>query len=176
MKKIIYFAAVLFAFASCSKEDIENTATVDMAGEWYVTIDGVDEDGNLPDDDYADFFGDGRIHLNTFNTSANLPTEMWVSDMGNGGNINFMGKVKIDLNTLTFATDGAVENIYDEDGGTMTIEGGKILLGAGRQNNGSPADSIVFYLSLEGDPYPAYYGFSKYKVSGVRYSGLAEND
>ena len=48
MKKTLYsilmLMVVLVAFTSCEKEEIENTATVEMAGDWYVTVDAVDAD------------------------------------------------------------------------------------------------------------------------------------
>ena len=46
----------------------------------------------------------------------------------------------------------------------------------GRQNNGSAADSIVFFVSYKNDPWYPDDGYAKYKVSGIRYSGLVEND
>ena len=57
----------------------------------------------------------------------------------------------------------------------VTIEG-KILKGAGRQNNGSPADSIIMYVKYKDDPWVPDDGYTKYKISGIRYSGLEEND
>ena len=57
----------------------------------------------------------------------------------------------------------------------VTIEG-KILKGAGRQNNGSPADSIVIFVQYKDDPWYPDDGYAKYKISGIRYSGLVEND
>ena len=53
---------------------------------------------------------------------------------------------------------------------------GKILKGAGHQNNGSVADSIIFFVSYKNDPWYPDDGYAKYKVSGIRYSGLEEND
>ena len=46
MKKVLYFAALLFLATACEKEDIENTAAVSMAGQWYCTVDAVDDNGN----------------------------------------------------------------------------------------------------------------------------------
>lgn len=57
----------------------------------------------------------------------------------------------------------------------VTIEG-KILKGAGRQNNGSPADSIILFVTYKDDPWYPGDGYTRYKVSGIRYSGLEEND
>ena len=64
---------------------------------------------------------------------------------------------------------------HEEKAMPVTIDG-KILKGAGRQNNGSPADSIIFFVTYKNDPWYPDDGYTKYKVSGVRYSGLVEND
>lgn len=193
MKKITYFVALLLmgmTFSSCEKEDIENTATVNMAGQWYVTIDGADENGDVIPG-YEDYFGVGRVLLLTYNTADNNSTEMYVDDLGafdvatyydNGGypDYAFKCKVGIDYKNLTFSSNSAENeseiNGYDSDLYPITITGGKILKGAGHQNNGSVADSIVFYVTYEGDPWYPDDGYAMYKVSGIRYSGLAEND
>ena len=233
MKKVLYFAALLFLATACEKEDIENTAAVSMAGQWYCTVDAVDDNGNpitqtLAGDpnDGEDYFGVGRTLIMTYNTANNSASEMWVDNLGIGNfaeayadyweNYGFFptyaikAKVSIDQNTLTFRStdsenigDGyqwwGTDVVLDEKGDTVwtddekttpktvdvmfheekampvTIEG-KILLGAGRQNNGSPADSIVFFVTYKNDPWYPDDGYTKYKVSGIRYSGLAEND
>ena len=64
---------------------------------------------------------------------------------------------------------------HEEKAMPVTIDG-KILKGAGRQNNGSPADSIIFFVTYKNDPWYPDDGYTKYKVSGIRYSGLEEND
>ena len=40
MKKILYFAALLFCagLTSCEKDEIGGTATEATAGNWYVTV------------------------------------------------------------------------------------------------------------------------------------------
>ena len=112
----------------------------------------------------------------TNNTAANLPTEMVVSDLG--AFWDFKVKVNCDQNALTFQTNTSENNnlVPDYEDINVTITGGKILPKAGRQNNGSPADSIVFYVSFSDDANPATYGYKNYRVSGIRYSGLEEND
>lgn len=193
MKKVLYFAALLLTgmiFTSCDKEDIENTATVSMAGQWYVTIDAVDDDGN-PIPGGEDYFGVGRVLFLTYNTVDNSKSEMFIDDLGSFDVAAFYNygaypsyalksKVNIDLNSLTFSSTDA-ENLSDVNGfGSdlypITVEDGKILKGAGTQNNGSKADSIVFYVKYTGDPWFPDDGYAKYKVSGIRYSGLVEND
>ena len=183
MKKVLYFAALLLCagLTSCEKDEIGGTETEATAGKWYVTVDAVDENGGLVYSD-DDLYGIGRFHLLTYNTAANNPGEMIVDDLGNFW--EFKVKVSTDQNGLTFQTNTSENNnlVQDYEDINVTISGGKILPKAGRQNNGSPADSIVFYvnfsddLTKDGTPTPQAYGFAKYKVSGIRYSGLEEND
>lgn len=192
MKKVLYSAALLLlaTLTSCEKEDIENTATVNMAGQWYVQVDAVDDAGN-PIEYGEDYFGFGRVLIVTSNTAANSTSEMLIDDLGSFdvaagyGNGNYpsyslKSKINVDLGALTFSSNNATnlsdKNKFDSDLYPVTIEGGKILPGAGRQNNGSVADSIVFYVKYAGDPWFPDDGYAKYKVSGIRYSGLVEND
>jgi len=191
MKKILYFAALLcgITLSSCEKDEIGGTATESMAGQWYVTIDAVDESGN-PIDGGQDYFGVGKTVLLTYNTSSNSTTEMFIDDLGaydmasyyeyaGYPNYSFKTKVSVDMQNMTFkATDAANltgANMYDSETYNVTIDG-KILKGAGKQNNGSVADSIVFYVQYANDPWYPDDGYAKYKVSGIRYSGLVEND
>ena len=182
MKKVLYFAALALMFAgttSCEKNEIGGTATEKMAGQWYVMIDGVDDAGNPIDDDYCDFFGDGNFFINTYNTAANDPTKMFIEELGDVTNCGLKARINVDQNAMTFSSNGEVENLSEYDNAkyeALTITDGKIMLGAAHQPNGSVCDSIVFYVSFKGDPYPPYYGYKKYRVRGVRYSGLAEND
>lgn len=189
MKKILFsimlLMGVLVAFTSCEKEEIENTAMVEAAGEWYVDIDAVDDNGNpIPDGTHYFGYDEERIHMLTYNTASNSLTQMWIDDMGwfdlgayygNPAypNYSFKCLVNIDLNNLTFSSNNA-ENESGSFG--ITIEDGKILKDAGKQKNGSPADSIVFYVKYINDPWYPDDGYAKYKVSGIRYSGLVDND
>lgn len=188
MKKVLFFAATLLfglTFTSCEKEEIGGTATESMAGQWYVDIDAVDDSGN-PIQDGEHYFGydEERILMLTYNTASNSATQMWIDDMGwfdlgayygNAAypNYSFKNLVSINQNALTFSSNNA-ENLSGSFG--ITIEDGKILKGAGRQKNGSPCDSIVFYVKYTNDPWFPDDGYAKYKVSGIRYSGLVEND
>ena len=229
MKKTLYFAALLLlpALTACEKEDIENTAAVEMAGQWYVTIDAVDDDGNpitedasgMPNDG-EDYFGVGKTIILTYNTAGNSSTEMWLDNQGVGNfaaayaaygyypTYTIKTKVSIDKNGYTFKStesenlgegyewwttqpklDDGGNPVLDDDGNPVmedvlaheekampvTVEG-KILPMAATQNNGSKADSIIFFVTYKDDPWVPGDGYTKYKVSGLRYSGLAEND
>ena len=202
MKKILYFAALamMFAGSSCSKDEVGGTSTEALAGEWFVTIDAVDDNGN-PIDGGEDYFGIGEAsRLLTYNTAANNAT-MWVDDLGAFTvaelynyplypNYAIRCKVNVDAANLTFSSVAAANEAdavvwYDDDGNeayrvdplpSITIEDGKILPGAATQNNGSPCDSIVFYVKYTDDPWYPDDGYAKYRVSGKRYSGLVENE
>ena len=118
-KHIIWlFTLLVFVLAGCEKDEIGNTATEALAGEWKVTVDAVDEGGNVITED---FNGIGHILMNTYNTAANTPTEMYVDDIGHFW--EYKVRVKSDVNALTFATNGASPNeAYECD---VTIDGGK---------------------------------------------------
>jgi hypothetical protein len=164
MKKLLYFATLMLTVltASCSKDEIEGTATQALAGQWYVRLNVVNADGTVT----VDPEGFGKRIINTYNTSDNIATEMWVSDMHKFK--NFAVKTVCDGGALTFNTVGEAENSYNAKN-KVTITNGKILPGAGRQYNGSAADSIVFDLKLSN-------ASTTYRISGIRYSGLVENE
>lgn len=171
MKKAIYLLlmAVCAVMTSCEKEEIGGTATQALAGEWYVTADAVDKYGNVLEED---FFGIGHFHVNTYNTAANVPNEIWVDDLGNFW--EFKIKASADVNNCTFSTPDSVANVYYDC--KVLIEDGKILPDAATTPHGTAADSIVFYVSFNDDTYPEEFGFAKYRISGYRYTGLASDD
>ena len=83
MKKYIsmFLVALLgmFTFGSCDPETDEKaggTAVEKMAGRWVVTVDAVDEDGNVIDENLLG----KKIDLNTYNTAANDADKMWLDD------------------------------------------------------------------------------------------------
>lgn len=167
MKKAIYALMLCVGgllFSSCEKDEVGSTATEALAGEWYVTVDAVDDAGNTL---AKDPFGLGYTFVLTYNTAANIPTEMYVSDEGYFW--DYKVRVNSDVNNLTFSTNGDVENeAYDC---MVNIEDGRLLPQAATTPSGMPADSIVFYVSFSDDE-----DALKYKVSGYRYTGLAADD
>ena len=164
MKKVLYLATMLLcmAFTACQKEEIGGTATQNLAGEWYVKANVVNADGSVIEDPY-DL---GRFLIMTYNTTANNPNEIWVDD--NKKFWNFKVKANGDINALTFGATSAENQRGDEI--TVTITNGKILKNGGVQNNGSPADYITMDVEFSDDPGTIY------RLEGVRYSGLEEND
>src|SRR5690606_34339586 len=139
MKRLLFTAIFIisqFLFISCEKEEIGGTATQKMAGEWYVKVVAIDDNGDVVYED-EDLFGLGYFHLDTYNSAANIPTEMWINDNGNFW--DFKAKIKVDLDAMTFHAEDVQNEAYDS---RLTITDGKILLGAATTPSGMPADSI----------------------------------
>ncbi len=176
MNKIFLYTVILAIGAlfttSCEKDEIGGTATESMAGEWYVKVDAVDSEGNIV---YDDPYGMGYFHLDTYNTSSNSTTEMWIDDLTNFW--YFKNKVNIDLKSMTFEVDDAANEYYDM---TSTIMNGKILYDMATTPSGSVADSIVFEIVFSDDDYTdpnsGSYLFAAYRIAGFRYTGLTNDD
>ena len=185
MKKYIYLLSVIFfavSFQSCEKYEPGGTAVKDMAGDWWVTnqqsvaeYDFIfNNQGAMPDTadienwewDYV--YDDTHTQIYTYNTAANLPTEMFISD--NGHFWDYKLKVKVDYDAKTFDVPKTANLAYDDC--DVTIIKGKILKGAATSPSGIPVDSIVFYIRFSDDNY----GFTYTKVSGFRKTGFPEDD
>lgn len=170
MKKYIQYILPLVAvvmMTSCAKEEIGNTATVDLSGEWMVTVDAVDDNGEVV---LEDPFGLGYVQMITYNTAANTPTEMWLSDLGNFW--DFTVKVKCDNSAQTFGNSAPVANTAYEDC-DVTVTGGKVVYGGTKSPSGNVVDSFQCYVSFSDDDYPEAYGYTKYLIKGYRRTGLA---
>ena len=170
MKKILFLliaAGVLWT--SCEKEEISGTATQSVAGEWIVTFDGVKADGSMA---YEDPFGMGHTHILTYNTAKNVPTEMWVDD--NLNTWEFKVVVNLNYDAATFSTNDYVDNHAYES--QVKITDGKVLFGAAKTPGGMPADSIVFHVWFDDDPYVAAGYWDHFKVSGYRYTGFVDDE
>lgn len=169
MKKYIslfLFATVLaFGFTACDVEtDIEpgGTNVEKMAGKWEVTVDAVDDAGNIL---YEDPYGRGTLIMYTYNTAANNNTEMWLDD-----DMSFWAfKMKVNVNYAARTFECASKD-YDAAGtGQATVANGKVLVGAAKNLHGMPNDSIVFDIVFSDDTYNL-----KYRISGQRYTGFYE--
>lgn len=151
-----------------------------------------------------------KVIIRTFNTAENVPNKMYISDMATFGAgdrgastvssyICINVPIDIDPETGVFSTassdfvDNLEENYgYDPEDGweeserfaKVKIINGKITKDGGKQNNGSPDDTIEFDLYLDNN-YDVLAGvfentfgvkIDHYHVKGIRYSGLAENN
>lgn len=138
-----------------------------MCGYWDVTIDAVDENGEVV---IEDPFGRGISTVYTYNTAGNSTSQMWIDDRGLFWGYQFL--VDINYSAKTFA---ASERDYDADGsGKAVVTDGKIMEGAAKNLHGAPCDSISYYISFSDDEYPANYGYAKYHISGTKHTGFVE--
>lgn len=166
MKKYItlLFLAAAFGFVSC---DVETkitpggTAVEDMCGFWDVTVNGVDADGNIIDEDLLD----GRFRFMTYNTADNSSSQMWIDDTESFWAIKF--KVDVDYASRNFR---AAMRPYDEAGtGNAEVLEGKILKNAGKSEHGMPCDSIFVSIRFDDDDPASPY--DHYTYQGIRHGG-----
>lgn len=185
MKKyiILLFTVLAFTLSSCDSDtEPGGTAVEKMAGDWWVTyqssiaeydyiFDGI---GAMPDEkdienwEWDFIYTDDHSEMYTYNTAANVPTEMFVSD--HGSYWGYKVKAKVDYAARTFERPTTANLAYDDI--NVTIIGGKVLKDAATTPSGMPADSIVFYIKFSDDEY----GFTYTKVSGFRRTGFPADD
>ena len=154
-------------FVSCDEggePDPGATATVEMAGDWYVKllVNGID------------IYGIGYYQFSTYNTAANNGTEMWFDD-----HELWPSKVKasINLSSLTFSgADLENEYYYTPSGSTTkvypkaTITNGQIYKGGAVAPSGTVVDSITFDVEYSDDPGTIY------QVAGYKRTGFLEDE
>lgn len=167
MKKyvIILFAALSFSLVSCEETETEpgGTAVEKMAGDWIVTWELKDDQGV-----WKDVLG-GTVSLNTYNTAANVPTEMWLKE---NYLLNTAIKVSTNYDGRTFEmakkTIDVDEDMWGNPQITLDITEGKVLEGAAKSPSGMPVDSIVCFVNVKDD--------GTYKVAGFRRTGFPADE
>ena len=156
--------AATFTFVSCDPETDEKaggTAVEKMAGHGDVTVDVVDEQGNV--------LGTvGTININTYNTAANDADKMWLEDDA------FYGvKMKVnvtDYNNGKFeGTPNTSYNPSKAQAGNIEFLKGQVLYGQGKNLHGMPVDSICYTVKFDDDQNACIY-----RISGTRHSGFTE--
>jgi hypothetical protein len=169
MKKIrnIVLMMTMLSLFSCSEFEPGGTATENLSGEWYVSVE-VNEDGAWEDVTSA-WLGVERITISTYNSAANVAGELIVDD---GGNFwDFKGKVVADPAGYVFGSEAVIANLsYDSE---FIIRDGRVTLGGGISRSGRAVDAISFTVTFSDDD-PAY-GFT-YRLSGTRITGFPEDD
>ena len=170
MKK--YFLLIVFGsllFSACDKKpefEEENSATVAMAGEWYVHYDHKDYG--------ADPFGVGLTPVMTYNTSDNVATHIWITD---GGSFwNYLVKIPIDLSTNTFGGVDTLISAATDYAIKVIVENGSITKNAVLLPSGTMADSIYFDIFFEDLEGATGIPSDRLNVSGYRKSGFVEDE
>ena len=172
MKKYISMFMValvgMFTFVSCDPETDEKaggTAVEKMAGHWVVTVDAVDEDGNVIDENLLG----KKIDLNTYNTAANEADKMWLDDGGKFYNVKMKVNVTDYKNGKFEAIPNTSYNPSDDSAGNVEFLKGQVLYGQGKNIHGAPVDSICYTVKFSDDDNALIY-----RISGKRYSGFTE--
>lgn len=162
------FAVSALFFTSCETETEPGGTSVEkMAGEWVVTWEAQNAAG-----EWEDALG-SKVIVSTYNTAANISTEMWFADnsTGQANILNTPIKVQTNYDARTFETSGDVTlegTGLSEDAVTLSITEGKILEGKATTPRGMAADSIVCFINVKGD--------TTYKVAGFRRTGFTEDE
>jgi hypothetical protein len=151
MTKILIFISsiLMISLGACVKENEPAGTTAipakAMANEWWVTLKiGTD-----------DLLGT-HVAFSTYNTAAN-DDSLWVDDLEIG--YGFKCKVKTDMQNLSFATSGSIDEYTDvqgNDGVAVTIANGKIIPNGGISKTGLVTDSIYFEVQFADDPGDTY--------------------
>lgn len=172
MKKYISMFLVALVgvctFVSCDPETDEKaggTAVEKMAGRWVVTVDAVDENGNVIS---KNLLGK-KIDLNTYNTAANEADKMWLDDGGKFYNVKMKVNVTDYKNGKFEAIPNTSYNPADDTAGNVEFLKGQVLYGQGKNLHGAPVDSICYTVKFDDDEDGLIY-----RVSGKRYSGFKE--
>lgn len=157
MKKylILLFVAFSVIFSSCDKKAdyIEiDSQVVDAAGEWWIKF-------SKPG------YETGYLKVLTFNTAADLPTEMWIWDKGNWMDIKV--KCPVNISDLTFSGTNLANAISTI---TVTVKNGKIAKNGGLSTSGNVTDKISFDVELSSEPGVTY------KAEGTRKTGFVEDE
>lgn len=173
MKKIIYILVFFLGISlfSCETADdpgVEYSPVYPLSGEWWVTykVNGAD-----PLQLYY-------TKLLTYNTAANVSTEMWMNSTN--AVFSFLVKSATDVNNKSFSVSAVANSNSGGAAGvkTVTIENGKVIPNGGKSTTGVVVDSIYFELTLD-DAALTQMGIasgSKIVVSGKRRTGWLEDD
>ncbi len=146
MKKINILYAItgfcmMVSLGSCKKNDYNagGTAVQPLANEWWVHFAAGD----------ADYPASQYFNLATYNTAANLPTEMWFDDMNNGKSF-WDVKGKVAVNGLNFSGANVANQDYTS---TFTVTNGKVITnGAHAPGSKDVTDSIYFQIQFSDEP------------------------
>lgn len=161
MKKYIFFlfAVLAFALTACDNEtEPGGTAVEKMAGDWMVSA--TDANGTQS----------GYFMVYTYNTAANVTTEMFIEA---GGEAPFVYKAKmaVEYDARTFTMADFSDNMLasEEDApAKIKVTNGKVEEGAATTPSGMPADKISFTLELKDG--------TVYTIEGFRRTGFQEDN
>jgi hypothetical protein len=158
MKKIICLLVLITTvFLGACKKDFNpgGTQVQSLAGEYWVQID----DGTG--------YSTAYYKISTYNTAANVATEMWIDDAD--AVFGMKGKVSVNISALTFNGTN-IANAYSDGPPTFTIQNGLVTKkGAVGPGSGDKTDAIYFEAKFAGDA-------TTYKFKGYARTGFDSDD
>ena len=140
----IFALALVLSVSSCDlTDDFEagGTQVEEMAGDWFIKI-------------YQDEVADANLlsgsffQLSTYNTAADLATEMFLDDHGTWP---YKGVVSVNVNNLSFNAGMGGENSEDPTL-TMEVVSGQIWKGVVTAESGTTTDSIQIRMKFSDFP------------------------
>ena len=143
------------SFIACDEggdPEAGGTAVEALAGEWTVEILRNGSEYN-------------HGHISTYNTAANVDSEMWLDDLENGWGLK--AKVNLNSSASTFSGDNLVELYYDV---TVTITNGIIVKKGATAPSGTVTDSIHFNAEFSDIPGEIW------EYAGHRRTGFLEDE
>jgi hypothetical protein len=175
MKKNIYMSLffALISLSSCEKlfemneqkePATEYSPTYPFNGEWYVYYGVKDADTTIYDE------GNGYFKILIYNTAANTPDSIWITDKNNFW--NFKVKAASSPSTKTFGKEAQelLNKAYDSK---VIVQNGKVLLNAATTTGGNTTDSIYMEILFDDDSSP--YG-TTYVLAGYRRTGFLDDE
>ncbi|MCL7763693.1 hypothetical protein MPF19_09730 [Polaribacter sp. Z014] len=148
--KITLFLTLILGFTSCDEggdPDPGATSVVEMAGDWFVQVNGT-----------GDYY-----HLSTYNTANDDGTEMWIEDFGTFW--EFKAKTPVNTNDLSF---GGSDLASDYEGYKITIDitNANISKGTAVTSGGNTSDGISLDITFSDDTSATIYNLVGYKRTG----------
>jgi hypothetical protein len=153
----VYFTGVIiiFVLTSCSKTpEVENTATVKMAGEWFTRY-------------YESGAAITTMHkILSYNTADPSANQVWVEDP----NVwPFKAKFDVDYANFSFKAMAGATNL-DIAGEKVKVFEGKVIPGGGKSKSGNVVDSIYLKVEFTDDP------GTTYEIRGHQRTGFFEDE
>ncbi|WP_158841404.1 lipid-binding protein [Polaribacter sp. L3A8] len=152
--KITFFLTLILGFTSCDEggdPDPGATSVVEMAGDWFVQLNGTGS----------------YYHLSTYNTAADNGKEMWIEDLGTFW--EFKAKTPVNTNELTFGGSNLASN-YEGYEITINITNATISKGTATTSGGNTSDGISLDIEFSDD------AGTVYKLVGYKRTGFSEDE
>ena len=159
----VILATLAIFVTSCKGYKVENTATVNLAGNWMCVV----------------YYSDGTdwnlymsAEIKSYNTAANIPSEIWIDDakVVEGG---FKCKIDASNADYSFGKKGTEYASLYNNAGRLIWDGKVSVNAATAPGTGSKVDKIEFFLAFADEAPTAYE--TVFYIVGYRRTGFPED-